>query len=288
VPMSRLCSRLYLGGIKDAERLAADNSAGITTVISLCTEEVVPKRRDVKYVRFPIEDARPVTRPQFEAVMSAIGEHIRNGKVLLHCGAGMSRSPVLAAAWSHRCLPSATGSSPAHPDSPERSARPMLLSCTSCQGYSLTLRGKLVQCDDCGAIQPAIIDRPRIVRRDGVIQELAARFFATGEDAMAAMREEEERALEKKKACEVDPPAAKGEADILASGDIAGKEIVKVGLTGTTLVLMFHDGTVQRQTIPYAAILAISYLLRVLDAMCWTREVLENRLLNPPSRRNER
>jgi len=103
VPMSRLCSRLYLGGIKDAERLAADNSARITTVISLCTEEVVPKRRDIKYVRIPIDDARPLTRPQFEAVMSAIAEHIRSGKILLHCGAGMSRSPIFAAAWIHRC-----------------------------------------------------------------------------------------------------------------------------------------------------------------------------------------
>jgi protein-tyrosine phosphatase len=103
VPMSRLCSRLFVGGIKDAERLATDNSAGITAVISLCAEEVVPKRRDVKYVRIPIDDARPISRPQFEAVMSAIAEHVRNGKVLLHCVGGMSRSPLLAAGWIHRC-----------------------------------------------------------------------------------------------------------------------------------------------------------------------------------------
>ncbi len=30
----------------------------------------------------------------------------------------------------------------------------VLLSCTSCHGRSLTLRGKVVQCDDCGTIQP--------------------------------------------------------------------------------------------------------------------------------------
>jgi len=34
-----------------------------------------------------------------------------------------------------------------------------LVSCTRCHGHSLTLRGKVVQCDDCGAIQAAIIDR---------------------------------------------------------------------------------------------------------------------------------
>lgn len=103
MPMSRLCSRLFLGGIKDAERLATDNSAGITAVISLCAEEIVPKSRDVKYVRIPVEDARPATCSQFEQVMSAIAEHIRGGKVLLSCGAGMSRSPIFAAAWIHRC-----------------------------------------------------------------------------------------------------------------------------------------------------------------------------------------
>ena len=32
-----------------------------------------------------------------------------------------------------------------------------LLSCANCHGYSLALRGKVVQCDDCGAIQADII-----------------------------------------------------------------------------------------------------------------------------------
>jgi len=103
LPISRLCSRLFVGGIKDAAGLATDNSAGITAVISLCAEEVVPKRRDAKYVRIPIDDDRPISLPQFEAVMSAIAEHVRNGKVLLHCVGGMSRSPILAASWMHRC-----------------------------------------------------------------------------------------------------------------------------------------------------------------------------------------
>ena len=103
MPMTRLCSRLFIGGIRDTERLAAYNSVGITTVITLCAEEVVPKRRDIKYVRIPIDDARPLSLSQFDAVMSAIAEHIRSGRVLLHCGAGMSRSPIFAAAWIHRC-----------------------------------------------------------------------------------------------------------------------------------------------------------------------------------------
>jgi protein-tyrosine phosphatase len=102
LPISRLCSRLFLGGIKDAERLATDNPAGITAVISLCAEEVVPRGRDIEYVRIPVDDSRAVSLQRFEAAMAAIAKHIRNGRVLLHCIGGMSRSPIFAAAWMHR------------------------------------------------------------------------------------------------------------------------------------------------------------------------------------------
>jgi len=103
MPMTRLCSRLFLGGLKDAERLATANPEGITAVISLCAAaEVVSRGHDIEYVHIPLDDSRPISRPQFEAVMTAIAAHIRNGKVLLHCVGGMSRSPIFAAAWMHR------------------------------------------------------------------------------------------------------------------------------------------------------------------------------------------
>lgn len=65
-----------------------------------------------------------------------------------------------------------------------------LVSCTECNGHNLTLRGKVVQCDDCATIQPAIVDRPRIVDKGVVGQELAVRYFPTGEAAMAALADE--------------------------------------------------------------------------------------------------
>ncbi|MFZ3212045.1 MAG: dual specificity protein phosphatase [Terriglobales bacterium] len=101
--MSRICSRLFLGGIKDAERLATANPEGITAVISLCAAaEVLPKGREIEYVHIPVDDSRPVPLQRFEAIMAAIAKHIRNGKVLLHCAGGTSRSPIFAAAWMHR------------------------------------------------------------------------------------------------------------------------------------------------------------------------------------------
>jgi len=38
--------------------------------------------------------------------------------------------------------------------SPAGALDPALLSCHRCHGHDLTLRGEVVQCDDCGAIQP--------------------------------------------------------------------------------------------------------------------------------------
>jgi protein-tyrosine phosphatase len=35
--------------------------------------------------------------------MAAIAEGVRNGKLLIHCVGGVSRSPIMTAAWLHRC-----------------------------------------------------------------------------------------------------------------------------------------------------------------------------------------
>ena len=127
--------------------------------------------------------------------------------------------------------------------SPAGRARPMLLSCITCHGYSLTLRGDVVQCDDCGAIQPTL-------------ENISGRG-----DSRERNRTKDERP-----------------AELFDHGHISKKQIVNVALNGTTLALMFHDG-IQRQTTSDPAVHAISYLLRVLDTMFWAREALENRLL---------
>lgn len=94
---------LYVGSLKDAEQLGSANPMGITDILSLCPEEVLHRADNISYVSIPIADACPISARQFEAVMAAIAAHIRKGTVLLNCGAGMSRSAILAAAWMHRC-----------------------------------------------------------------------------------------------------------------------------------------------------------------------------------------
>jgi len=99
--MTRIWERLYLGGFGDAERLARLNPSGITTVVSLCEDQVLRRDPQVNYLHIPIADAKRIVVGQFDAIVDAIGENIRWGTVLLHCGSGISRAPIMTAAWMH-------------------------------------------------------------------------------------------------------------------------------------------------------------------------------------------
>jgi protein-tyrosine phosphatase len=96
---SQVWERLWVGGLADADELAAGNPHGITTVVSLSEIPVEAKRKGVNYLHIPIEDGEPVPIRQFYVIMDAIRKNIRWGTVLLHCGVGVSRAPSLAAAY---------------------------------------------------------------------------------------------------------------------------------------------------------------------------------------------
>ena len=100
--MTNILDKLYLGSLKDAERLAIANPCGITAVVSLC-EEAVCRAPNISYVHLPIADSRPIAAQRFEEIMKAIADGVQRGKLLVHCVGGMSRSPILLAAWLHRC-----------------------------------------------------------------------------------------------------------------------------------------------------------------------------------------
>jgi protein-tyrosine phosphatase len=100
--MTKIWERLYLGNYRDAEGLATANPCGITAVISLC-EEQVRRAAKISYVHLPIADSRPIASQRFEEITKAIADAVRRGNLLVHCVGGMSRSPIMVAAWMHRC-----------------------------------------------------------------------------------------------------------------------------------------------------------------------------------------
>ena len=100
--MTRIWERLFIGSLKDVERLARKNPCRIDTVITLCERCIEDKAADVRYIHLPIVDNEPVPSDQFERVMNAIAMNIGEGNVLVNCALGVSRSPTLTAAYMHR------------------------------------------------------------------------------------------------------------------------------------------------------------------------------------------
>ncbi len=101
--MTRIWERIYVGNLKDAELLARSNPQRIATVISLTREQAVSRAPSITYIHIPIPDSRPIPAQKFEDIMFAIAIGVRRGNLLVHCLAGMSRSPILIAAWMQRC-----------------------------------------------------------------------------------------------------------------------------------------------------------------------------------------
>jgi atypical dual specificity phosphatase len=97
--ITRVWERLFLGSIADAERLAKSNPDRITAVLTLCPQPPRSKAIGVEYFHFPIADDRPIPAELLDTIFLALSKSIRSGRVLVHCVAGSSRSPIIIAAW---------------------------------------------------------------------------------------------------------------------------------------------------------------------------------------------
>ena len=101
IDATQIWERLFLGSLYDAERLGKANPLGITAILSLSATGLCNTRPEITYIHLHVEDAQPIPVRQFDAIMRAIAENTRRGKVLVHCGSGISRAPIMTAAWMH-------------------------------------------------------------------------------------------------------------------------------------------------------------------------------------------
>ena len=99
--VTKIWWRLYLGSMFDAQRLAKANPHGVTHVVSLSENAPITTHSEIAYVHLPVEDEIAIPPARFNTIMDAISNNIRRGKVLVHCGSGISRGPIMVAAYMH-------------------------------------------------------------------------------------------------------------------------------------------------------------------------------------------
>jgi predicted protein tyrosine phosphatase len=101
IEVTKIWWRLYLGSIFDAQRLAKANPHGLTHVVSLSQNAPIATHPEITYVHLPVEDEMAIPPARFNAIMDAISKNIRRGSLLVHCGSGISRAPIMVAAYLH-------------------------------------------------------------------------------------------------------------------------------------------------------------------------------------------
>jgi protein-tyrosine phosphatase len=81
--------------------------AAVVTVVSpeelANFSEYFPLSERMPWIHIPLSDGRKGLKPHLDAVTSFIQTHIRNGCVLVHCGAGNSRSVSIVVAYLVLC-----------------------------------------------------------------------------------------------------------------------------------------------------------------------------------------
>ena len=90
---------LWIGTARDARDIKGVLDAGIEAVVDLAIEEPpISPTRELVYLRFPLVDGEGNPPWLLRTVMDAVEELIGSGvQTLVACGAGMSRSPAVAA-----------------------------------------------------------------------------------------------------------------------------------------------------------------------------------------------
>jgi hypothetical protein len=91
---------LWLGHVGDARDPRRVLDAGITALVDLALEELpAVKLREVVYCRFPLEDGTGNAPKLLRLAVQTVAGFLRAGTpTLVFCGAGLSRSPAIAAA----------------------------------------------------------------------------------------------------------------------------------------------------------------------------------------------
>ena len=88
----KITDNLYIGSYRAAKKLKKLKKKGITAIVTLMEKEKYNPRPDFNYLYKSIKDRTYINREDIQEILNFIEENVRNGKVLVHCASGISRS----------------------------------------------------------------------------------------------------------------------------------------------------------------------------------------------------
>jgi atypical dual specificity phosphatase len=97
--MTQISARIFLGSWSDAGELAFDNPQGVGAIVNV--GQKFNADIGMEMVHVPMADGMMSSR-QIDRALGAISKLIARHKVLVHCEAGVSRSPVVTALYMVR------------------------------------------------------------------------------------------------------------------------------------------------------------------------------------------
>lgn len=101
-PMSKITNLLYVGNYGNAAHLLDENLEGIRAVLNVSTEPPYQHHRDIQYRDVPFHDGYEIPLHEFSEALAFLRfQHELGHKTLVHCAAGISRSPSVVAAFLH-------------------------------------------------------------------------------------------------------------------------------------------------------------------------------------------
>jgi dual specificity phosphatase 12 len=94
-----IANKLYLGSYDDSIDVAFLQKHRINTIICVARELIVQKPIDgIRYYYYPIDETQTNLEVYFPLVIDTAMEQVEDKRTLIHCYAGINRSPVFAMA----------------------------------------------------------------------------------------------------------------------------------------------------------------------------------------------
>jgi atypical dual specificity phosphatase len=102
--MDFILDRLAIGDLADAKNGTMLLECGVTAVLNVAKEaQYAPDGNYFDYYKVSIDDGQAMDFSHLSEAVDFIHSRIRNGKVLVHCLMGVSRSSTVVLCYLHEC-----------------------------------------------------------------------------------------------------------------------------------------------------------------------------------------